>query len=287
MKTIAIYHKDCTDGTTAAAVVLRKFPDALTFPLGHGYEKDDIEAIVKETVKGDRVFTVDCVIGVKELLAAGHSVTSIDHHIGVKEASMELAENNPNYTFVFDGKKSGASLSWSYFFPDEAVPELVKLVEDVDLWNWKYGNDSKYVSNFLFMLMNQPAEVLALMEKPLDSIKRDGSVIARYSDIMIGHDLKETEPIKVKVGSHIVPFYNITNNKSEAGNALAKERNQTIGLFTIDSSIVKVSFRSLDSHTPSALDIASALGGGGHKNSSGAGIPLKDFLASIVLEIGE
>lgn len=284
MKTIAIYHKDCTDGTTAAAVVLRKFPDALTFPLSHGYEKGDIAEILAQIAPGDQVFTVDCVIGVRELLGAGHKVTSIDHHAGVFEESTQLAKDDPAFTYVFDNKKSGASLSWSYFFPNEPVPELIKLVEDVDLWNWRYAPDSKYMSNYLFMLTNQPAEVKKLIDSPLESIKRDGSVIARYSDIMIDHDVKHTEPIMLRVGSYEVPFYNITNNKSEAGNALTKERDRAVGLFTIDANIVKISFRSLDAHSPSSLELAKLLGGGGHKNSSGAGMPLEGFLKAIVIK---
>jgi oligoribonuclease NrnB/cAMP/cGMP phosphodiesterase (DHH superfamily) len=281
-KTVAIYHKDCTDGTTAAAIVLRKYPDALVIPLSHGFEQEEINAVLKQINQGDQVFTVDCVIGVKELLAAGHKVTSLDHHAGAYEEYLQLAKENPAFTYIFDNKKSGSSLSWSYFFPNEEVPELVKLVEDADLWNWKYGDDTKFINNYLFMYMNQPLETLNFMKSSLDQIKRDGAVIARYSDIIINHDTVHTAPVMVKVGDYTVPFYNVTNNKSAAGNILTKVAEKAVGLFTIDGPILKISFRSLDGQSPSSLDIAKVLGGGGHRNSSGAAMKLETFLTSIV-----
>jgi uncharacterized protein len=162
MKTIAIYHKDCTDGTTAAAVVLRKFPEAKVFPLSHGFETHELEAILKEISLGDQIFTVDCVIGVPELLALGHKVTSIDHHIGIKEEMFELSRSNKDFTFIFDNDRSGASLTWITFFPDEKMPEVIKLVEDGDLWKGKYGKDTKDVANYLLKLANKPEEISTL-----------------------------------------------------------------------------------------------------------------------------
>lgn len=282
-KTIAIYHKDCNDGTTAAAVVLRRYPDALVYPLSHGYRPEEIEEIVSKAAPGDRILTVDCVMGAKEFLAKGFTVTSIDHHIGAKEEYSALAKEDPDFTFIFDNDKSGASLAWTTLFPDEPVPELVRLVEDSDLWRWKYGEDTKALNNIVFMLANKPEEVVKLLDAPLEGFKRDGAVITRYANIMIEDSVKNSDPVTLKVGEHDVPLYNITVYKSEAGNLLATARGQTVGLFTIDGGEVKISFRSLDGHSPSALDIAKALGGGGHVKASGAGMKLEDFLKSIRL----
>jgi len=283
MKTVAIYHKDCSDGTTAAAVVLRKYPDAKVFPLSHGFEIHELQAVIHEIEPGDRVLTVDCVMGVRELLAAGHKVTSIDHHIGIKDEMQELAKANQNFTFVFDNEKSGASLTWSTLFPDQKTPELILLVEDADLWRWKYGTDTKNAGSYLFMLTNKPEEVVRLLDTDLTDIKKSGAIITEYSDLMIDHEVKATEPITVDISGSEVPFYNITVYKSEAGNRLAKERGKAVGLFSIDGGKVKISFRSLDGQNPSALDLAKALGGGGHINASGAGMRLEDFIRAIKL----
>lgn len=281
-KTIAIYHKDCTDGTTAAAVVLKKFPDALVFPLSHGFEEHELDEILNSITLNDMVFTVDCVIGVKELLAKGFKVTSLDHHIGVKEEMQALSTKDKNFTFIFDNTKSGASLSWSYFFPNEKVPELIAYVEDADLWTWKYGSDTKDVGNSLFFLTNKPEEIVKLFGAPLEAIKKEGAVISKYNDYMIGMAVDKTEPIYIQVGTHRVPLYNITILKSESGNKLTTLRGETVGLFSIDGNKVKISFRSLTGQKPSALDIAQLLGGGGHVNASGAGMHLDEFIKALV-----
>ncbi|MEK7607521.1 MAG: phosphoesterase [Patescibacteria group bacterium] len=282
MKTIAIYHKDCTDGTTAAAVVLKKFPDALLFPLSHGFKTEELEPILKKVKTGDQIYTVDCVLGVEQFLERGLAVTSIDHHVSAEEENRELADKNKNFTFIFDNKKSGASLAWDYFFPGEKKPELIELVEDRDLWIWKYGQKTKDVSNFLYMIINRPDEVLKLLDKPLDIIEKEGSVISRFTDMIIEHGVKTTDPIIVRIGIYTVPFYNITSNKSESGNILATKHGQAVGLFTIDGPEVHVSFRSLDGQNPNALELAKLLDAGGHKNASGAKMDLALFVKSIV-----
>lgn len=281
MKTIAIYHKDCIDGSTAAAVVLRKYPDAMLYPLGYGHPEAEIAEVVRAAKPGDRILTVDCVMGAKEFLKNGHEVTSIDHHIGIKDEYERLARDNQSFTFVFDNSRSGASLAWLTLFPEEKTPELVELVEDFDVWTWKYGKKTKDANSYLFLLINQPAEIAKLFDAPLDSLIRDGGLITRYSDTVLELATKTTEPINVTIGAYSVPFYNITSQKSEAGNILSTQRDRAVGLFSIDGGVVKISFRSLDRHVPSALDLAKALGGGGHRNASGASMRLDAFVQSI------
>lgn len=283
MKTIAIYHKDCADGTTAAAIVLKKYPDALLFPLSHSHIPEELTPIIEQAALGDRILTVDCVIGAKEFLAAGHKVTSIDHHIGIETEYEALAKDNPSFTYVFDNNKSGASLTWSYLFPDEEMPEVVKYVEDRDIWKWRYGTKTKDVGNYVFLFANQPAEILKLFDMPTEEMERNGSFISRYTDTIVAHDIKTIEPVQVQIGSLVVPFYNVTPSlRSEIGNLLTKERGVAVGLFTIKGDEVIASFRSLDGQMPTALDLAKALGGGGHRNAAAAAMPLDAFIKAIV-----
>lgn len=281
MKTIVIYHKDCTDGTAAAAVALRKYPDAKTFPLSHGFESHEMEPIFQELEADSRILVVDGTFGVRELLDKGYEVTAIDHHAGIAEEMSELSRKESGFTFIFDNNRSGASLAWSTLFPEERVPRIIELIEDNDLWKGRYGNDTKFVSNYLYMLSNKPHELLPLFESDLSPIMKAGEIITLYSDFKVAHSVNTVEPLSLNIGGYDVPFYNITENKSDAGNRLSTLRNRTVALFSIDGNKVKISFRSLDSHSPSALDIAKLLGGNGHRNASGAGIPLDQFLSLI------
>jgi len=282
MKTIAIYHKDCTDGTAAAAIVLRKYPEAILHPLGHGYEQSELSPIVASAEKGDRILTVDCVIGAKEFLAKGLPVTSIDHHIGIEEEYKKLAAENPLYTFIFDNKHSGAGLSWITLFPTEPVPELVKLVEDMDLWNWRFSPDTDNVTNRLWMFDNHPDQVLDFMNRPLSDLKKEGKVITDYKKAIIDRALAKAEPVQVKLGEHKVPFYNLTEFKSEFGNFLCAKHGGVVALYTIEAHHLRVSFRCLEQHNPSALEVAKLIGGGGHRNAAGAKMPLDLFYDSII-----
>jgi uncharacterized protein len=70
--------------------------------------------------------------------------------------------------------------------------------------------------------------------------------------------------------------------ESQAGNQLAENQGMTVALFTIKGDNVKFSFRGMDGHSPSALELARALKGGGHKNAAGAEISLHEFIGLII-----
>ncbi len=282
MKTIAIYHKDCTDGTSAAAVVLKKYPDALLFPLGHNFESHELEPLMSLAKKGDRILMVDCVIGVPEFLKAGFDVTAIDHHIGIQKEMEALAKSHTAFTYVFDNTQSGATLCWQYLFPKEKMPELLKYVADADIWTWKYGEETKYANSFLVSFQNKPEEMLALFDAPIEPLMHTGKIITEYADDMVKHAVEKTEPIYLMIGTHKVPFYNITVLKSESGNKLSALRNEPVALFSIDGMRVKISFRSIDGQKPQAIELAQAIGGNGHKNAAGAMLPLPEFIKALV-----
>lgn len=281
-KILAIYHKNCIDGTTAAAVMLKKFSQASFFPLVNGYTAEDLDPVFSMIDNETEIYTVDCGSGARELLDKGFKVTTIDHHIGTKDYFDLIAKQNSNFTYIFDNEKSGASLTWQYFFPDEKLPELVKLVEDSDLWKWQFGDDTKYVNSYLWMFVNDPQTVLSIMEGNLDEVKMKGEVISNYSNKEILEQV-ELPSINIKICEYIVPAYNITTYTSACGNILSERNNQTAVMFTIKGDMVKFSFRSKTDQSPSALDLAKILGGSGHVNAAGAKVSFKEFIAMLVL----
>lgn len=281
-KIIAIYHKNCIDGTVAAAVVLRKFPQAQLFPLSHDYKPSDLEEILSVIDKETEVYTVDCGIGVSEILNRGFKVTTLDHHIGAKETLDLLAKENSDFTFIFDNNKSGASLTWQYFFPTEELPEMIKLVEDSDLWKGRYGEDTKKVNSYLWLFTNNPAQVLQILSGDLEEIKSKGAIISAYAGKEIAEQV-EISPINLKIGEDMLPAYNITTHESACGNILSSRNGCAAVMFTIKGNDVKLSFRSVDGQRPSALDLAKQFDGGGHVLAAGARVSLEDFIKMIVV----
>lgn len=281
-KKIGIYHKSCIDGTTAAAVLLRKFPDIMLFPVGHSDIEDTLAQIREIDGKDSEIYFVDITAGIEDLLKGKYKITAIDHHIGGKERMEKIVAENDNVTYIFDNNKSGASLAWSYLFPDEKAPEIIKYVEDSDLWTQKY-DDTKYVTNYLFMHINSPETVLKFFDEDITALKEKGKTIADYSDIQIDRLVDSRESIDLKIGEYTVPAHNVTIYESAVGHKISESQDQTAVMFNIKGDSVKFSFRSIDGQSPSALELAKLLGGGGHQNASGAEIPLKDFLKMIVL----
>lgn len=285
---IGIYHKNCTDGTAAGAVLLRRFPSIALFPIAHSKESID-EAIEKARRVADEkseIYFVDIASGAEELIGDGYTVTIIDHHIGLKEKMEKLAQENQNLTFIFNNDKSGASLAWNYFFPDEEIPEIIKYVEDSDLWKGEY-EDTKYVANYLSTNADSPEKMLGLIENgDIEDIKEKGKIIADYTDIQMERFIKNAKSINLRIGELVVPAYNLTSHEyaSWVGHRLATVNEKTVVMFSINGDSVKFSIRSADGLRPSALELAELIGGAGHQNAAGAEISLKNFLKMIVLE---
>jgi uncharacterized protein len=276
-----VYHKDCIDGTAAAAVVLKKYPQAQTFPLAHNYSPDEIDTVLDLTDPSAHIYIVDSTLGLSEFLERGHTVTVIDHHISEHARVLQIAGETTSLTYIFDNTKSGASLSWAYLFPEEVAPALIPHVEDNDLWKKQLGETTEHIVNYLSLWNNDPHKVVELFETPLVEIVSQGTMLTTYAHNMVGR-LILLEPITLRIENHEVLAYNITNHQSACGNVLAEENGAAVALYTIIGNEVKFSFRSTKEQEPSALKLAMSLGGGGHRNASGATIPLTDFIERII-----
>lgn len=275
-----IYHKDCIDGTTAAAVVLRKFPQARFFPVGHSHAEEELAEIFAQIDSSTHLYIVDTVHGIERALAQGNQVTVLDHHISEHERVAAIAQGNTNLEYVFDNTKSGASLTWSFFFSDEPVPQLIAHVEDIDLWLQKFGDQTEHVANYLSLIRNDPAAISALLSADIETIYKQGALLTQHMRMEVKRYV-ELDPIMLSFGAYTAPAFNITNYQSQCGNELATSRDEAVAMYTIRGDIVRFSFRSQDGHTPSALDLAQTLEGGGHRNAAGATMLLRDFIKNI------
>ncbi len=283
-KVVCIYHKNCTDGTTSAAVLLKKFPNCKLFPLNHNYKEDDINQILEAIDKDTVVYITDFSLkpeDLKKVLEKAKKVINIDHHIGVKETLEKIAKEYTNFEFVFDNDHSGASLTWKYLF-GEPIPELIKYVEDKDIWRWKYKEDTKYVDAYLIMLTDKPEEMKNLIEADIEKIKEKGKIISEFMDYLVNKFVENTNPTYLKIGNFVVKGFNAVWFQSEIGNKLSIKYNEPVALFSINGDFVKLSFRSVEGQKQNALQLAKLLGGGGHKHAAGAGISLNEFCNMIV-----
>lgn len=282
-KSVGVYHKDCTDGTTAAAVLLKRFPDAQVFPLEHGYSEEDFAPIREAVDKDTTVYIVDAAFGARELADRAKEVIVIDHHIGAQEEMEALAGQYGNVAYVFDNEKSGASLAWRYFFGEDSIPELITLVEDLDLFRWKHGEKTKAIGSSSAFFFNKPEMLVPYLSgSSLGPLLERGEVIAQFIDKLIEEYIARAEPFYLRIGAHNVPAYNAAGLlRSSLGHHFAKEHGVAVAVFGITGTQVKISFRSEGGQTPSARELAETLGGGGHEKASGARVSLEQFCEMI------
>ena len=284
-KIVGIYHGDCSDGTAAAAVLLKKFPSIKLFPLKHSYEPTDFAPILEAVDMDTTIYTVDNVLGVETLLPLAKEVVSIDHHIGAKEEMEVLAKKSANFTYVFNNDKSGASLAWMHFFGEETTPELVRLIQDFDIWQWKFGDRTKYASRFLIPFVNQPDKLLSFFDADIETLLQNGRAVSDLADYMVETFIARAEPTFLRVGETKVPAFNAQHMfVSEIGRGLSEKLGSAVIMFRIRGERVSMSLRSIEGQSPTALDLATTLGGGGHTHASGAFMPLKRFCEMIVYE---
>lgn len=286
MKTICIYHKNCTDGTTAAAVLLLKYPECKLYNLDHNYKSEDIDNILQDVDKDTTVFIVDFSLkenDLKRVVDTAGEVINIDHHISVKQMLEEFSKKYANFKFVFDNDSSGASLTYRYFFGSD-IPKLIRYVEDKDIWRWEFGEETKDVNNYLFLFTNKPDKIKDLiLSGELEEIIQKGKVISEYTNYLINGFVDKSKDLFIKIGDYKVRAYNAGLFQSEIGNILSSKFEQAVCLFSINGDYAKLSFRSLDGHNPSALDLAKLLGGGGHRNAAGASLSLTEFCNMLLI----
>jgi oligoribonuclease NrnB/cAMP/cGMP phosphodiesterase (DHH superfamily) len=264
MSVTVIYHENCFDGTGAKLAAWLKFGQGATYtPAQYG---DPVPHIPK----GSEVYILDFSYpreALEALQKDSKSLLVLDHHKTAKEALAGLPYAQ------FDMDKSGAVLAWEHFHPGKQIPDLLLRVQDRDLWKWKY-EDTKSVTSALPLLENSmEAWNAALDGGPyLEQLRVSGQVKERFDKLSVAAAIKTVHPLVITTPHrfYTVGLVNSTSLGSEIGNALCEEKGFDIGMpyFVSDKGQVVLSLRSVGDLDTTV--ISSELGGGGHKNASGA-----------------
>jgi oligoribonuclease NrnB/cAMP/cGMP phosphodiesterase (DHH superfamily) len=280
---IVFYHKNCVDGTAAAAVLLRKFPEAKTVPLNFGELENNFDDAKNNITPETQIYFVDTAFRLEEMIGLGKSIVVIDHHISEKARIERIANENENITYIFDNDESGSTLAFKYLFPEEMVPDFLKYVKDIDLWQKKFTPESEWLHQYLSTKRNFPELLLPLfnLDNNLESFLASGKVLFDYVDLEV-EMVTKISPLNVKIGDYLVPAFNITNHQSKSGNILSLKFNSVVILYSILGDKTRFSIRSFSGCVPNAREIAETIeGGGGHDHAAGATVNTTDFLTSI------
>lgn len=264
-KIAIIYHGDCWDGFGGGYAAWKKFgARADYFGLEHG---DSLPA----ALKGKVVYIID--FGFEEsvmrkILRTAARVIVLDHHVSAEKSTKMASEH------VYRLDRSGAVIAWNYFFPDKKTPELLRHIEDVDLWKFR---------------LPRTKELMAYMGtvdcdfKVWDKLARDwensqgrkpyvekGKCVLRYENKIVeqlveGAELAEFEGRKtLVVNSPIL--------RSQIGNALVKKLPPISIIWREKNGKILVALRS--NGKADVSKIAEKYGGGGHKAAAGFSLPV-------------
>ena len=142
---LVLYHDRCADGFAAALAAWRFYGGQVQcLGLSHGQIRN-VEEL--PPLAGRAVYVLDFSFGpelLAEIDARAAKLVLLDHH---KSAAEQLAGFACRCGALhFDMTKSGARLAWELFHPEAPLPDLLRHVEDRDLWAWQYPETAGYVA---------------------------------------------------------------------------------------------------------------------------------------------
>jgi oligoribonuclease NrnB/cAMP/cGMP phosphodiesterase (DHH superfamily) len=200
------------------------------------------------------------------------SILIIDHH---KTAEAELVDLPENVEVFFGQDHSGAMLAWLYFYTDYEPPEVLKHIEDRDLW--KFDLDGTREIQAALFSYPYDLEVWGhfLWADPVYDLLHQGKSILRAHNKNVDELIKNNST-RMKIAGYDVPVLNAPIFfTSDAGHIMARGEPFAACWFQVPDGVV-FSLRS----TEDGLDvseIAKQYGGGGHKHAAGFKIPFEKF----------
>lgn len=266
---LVLYHgRSCPDGFAAALAARLYYGDAVEcVGLDHGDVKsiDDLPAL-----KGRAVYILDFSFDADILRAIDSQAAKLvllDHH---KSAAEKLTGFACRCGVVhFDMSKSGARLAWEFFHPDADLPDLIRYVEDRDIWAWKFPESA----GFLAALDMEPldfarwAQIAAYDQTELQSFMARGLAMdEKFSKLAT--DLADGAQPVVFNGQHGLMVNAPGVFHSLVGDLLSKKCGTFALMWTAGKGgVVKVGLRSQRNFD--CIPLAASMGGGGHAQACG------------------
>lgn len=282
MKVLIVYHANCRDGQAAAYAAVtgleRMHGEGSVKAIPFTYDQNPAE-VIQEGLDASFLVIVDFSFKrgpLTELAQHFESVLVLDHH---KTAQAELenwTECPKNVTVFFDMSRSGAMMSYDYFFGASTalVPRsLYEYVQDRDLWTWKL-HGSKEVSAWLSTFGDDLAAFHTACQfvtaNSIGACIAAGSAVIGYQNQVVAKHLKNIAIVDWR--GHKVALVNATTMISEICNdalTLHPQADFAMAYQDIVNEDKRVfSLRSRKGGVDVSA-IAKTFGGGGHAAAAG------------------
>ena len=284
LKKICFYHAGCPDGFGAVWSVRGTWGDSGRF-VARGHE-DRVRLNECEDALVTFVDIAPAKDELEGLAQVAEQVVVLDHHVTARDrladdVSFVNELEADGHVLHFDLGHSGAVLAWNYFRPDEDLPDLLRYVEDQDLWNWALP-DSDAVNAAIASYPREFEVWDRLASESMEKLAEQGKPILRANRIEVERRLDSAKPIAL--GTKRVEAINASANRAQIGHELAKraQYGEPWGLvYRVEGSEVFATIYSIGDFDVSKL--ALGYGGGGHKNASGFRVDLERWLKDFVV----
>ncbi|MDE2400535.1 MAG: phosphoesterase [Burkholderiales bacterium] len=265
---LVIYHAKCPDGFGSALAAWLFFEGRGEY-VGMSHSKvtalADMPSMTGRSVYIlDFSFSEDLMKGIDEQAA---SLVMLDHH---KSAADKLSGFQCRCGAVhFDMSQSGAMLAWKFFHPSQPVPDLIRFIQDRDLWNWAFPESAPFLSA-LDMEPNdfaRWAEIAAFTpEQVAEFSQRGGAMNEKF--LALCRDIADSAAPVTFNGQAGLMANCPGAFTSEVGNLLAEKCGTYALLWSVSKeAVVKVGLRAVS--TFNAIPLAESMGGGGHPQACG------------------
>jgi nanoRNase/pAp phosphatase (c-di-AMP/oligoRNAs hydrolase) len=296
---VVLYHDNCLDGASAAAVAYYKLGETAQYiPVKYG------EPVPTEAFEANEVYILDFCYSISQLQDIADSVdllVILDHHAGSADWCRDIAqyESNNHCTIIswHDQEHSGAVIAWMYFFvtTDYPIPKWLLMVEDRDLWKFNYFSAKAFCAGLYAKLHTWPISEWVTQlsdEAVVVDLEELGYSLLRIQEQEIAAKLesKAYYPI-ILAGIKGLAINADAKYSSELGHELA-DLSGTFGAvwqYLGPAKGYQVSLRSLHlgdyDESVNVNALAKLYGGGGHKTAAGFRITTENdgWLADILL----
>jgi oligoribonuclease NrnB/cAMP/cGMP phosphodiesterase (DHH superfamily) len=261
---ICLYHAECLDGFGAAYAVWKRFPNEMIsfVPVRHGALPDQMD------LAGKRVLMVDFTYRravMRDIARVAEKVTVIDHHKTAVEDLAGLEQERPNVELHFDMDRSGASLTWIHFH-DEPVPEIIRYIEDVDLWRRELPDTDE----IFLALMSHPREFEIWDTLTVEQLRTEGKIIDRFFASALQEQIDSA--FEGFFAGYRVPICNASHFMASRIGAVLCVGQPFPVCYQKRGDRIYFSLRS-DENGLDVGELAHAFGGGGHKHAAGFSKP--------------
>ena len=266
---LVIYHGGgCPDGFAATLAAWNFYGGQAEFlGLDHG----DVKAVADlPDCRNRAVYILDFSFSAEVMQAIdiqAAKLVLLDHH---KSAAELLSGFVCRCGVVhFDMKKSGARLAWEFFLPDSPIPDLVRFVEDRDIWVWQFPESPA----FLAALDMEPqdfvrwADIAAFSPAQLQGFMARGQAMDEKFTKLATDLAQDARP--VTFNGHSGLMANVPSVfHSLVGDILARKSGTFALLWSAHKSgVIKVGLRSRSGFD--CIPLASSMDGGGHAQACG------------------